>query len=220
MATQMSRQLKVGTIVDKALAVLELNVRPVLIYVVAFTAVNLAISYFSLSLTAIMEQVGVGFAKFVVGVAAGYLLLDAMVSRTGLRTRSAEDVFFPFVGLSVLYILGVYAGLIAVVLPGLVVMARWSIAQPILVARGGRVMGALGESWARTSGAELQILGAMLALWILPIAILIASSLLFEPEDLVGIIVSQLATTALSLVSAAMGVALYGLIETASDNAR
>src|SRR6187455_2271214 len=125
MARQMSRQLKVGTIVDKALAVLELNVRPVLIYVVAFTAVNLAISYFSLSLTAIMEQVGVGFAKFVVGVAAGYLLLDAMVSRTGLRTRSAEDVFFPFVGLSVLYILGVYAGLIAVVLPGLVVMARW-----------------------------------------------------------------------------------------------
>jgi len=219
MATQMSRKLKVGTIVDKALAVLELNAKPVLIYVVAFTAVNFAISYFSLSLTAIMEQVGVGLAKFVVGVAAGYLLLDAMVSRTGLRSRTSEDVFFPFVGLSVLYILGVYAGLIAVVIPGLVVMARWSIAQPMLVARGGGVVATLGESWERTSGAEFQILGAMLALLILPIAILITCSVLFKPEDLVGIAVSQLATSALSIVSAAMGVALYGLIETARDGA-
>jgi hypothetical protein len=44
----------------------------------------------------------------------------------------------------------------------------------------------LGESWERTSGAELQILGAMLALFILPISILIACSVLFKPEDLVG----------------------------------
>ena len=219
MATQLSRKLKVGTIVDKALAVLELNTKPVLIYVVVFTAVNFAISYFSLSLTAIMEQVGVGIAKFVVGVAAGYMLLDAMISRTGLRSRASDDVFFPFVGLSVLYILGVYAGLIAVVIPGLVVMARWSIAQPMLVARGGGVVATLGESWERTSGAEFQILGAMLALLILPIAILITCGVLFKPEDLVGIAVSQLATSALSIVSAAMGVALYGLIETAGDGA-
>ena len=42
-------------------------------------------------------------------------------------------------------------------------------------------MKALGESWERTSGNEFQILGAALALLILPIAVMIACSILFEP---------------------------------------
>ncbi|HEU4651544.1 MAG TPA: hypothetical protein VFS49_09025 [Croceibacterium sp.] len=219
MATQITRQLRVGAIVDKSLAVLELGLRPVLIYLLVFTAVNVAIGYFALSLTAVMEQVGVGLAKLVVGFAAAYLLLDALIGETGLRTRADQDVFFPFIGLSVLYVLGVYAGLIAVILPGLVIMARWSIAQPLLVARGGRIMAALGESWERTKGAEFQILGAILALLVVPIALLIAGSVLFDPTDMVGIVVTNLATSVISAVSAAMGVALYGMIETASDSA-
>jgi len=212
MATLLPRQLKIGTIIDKTLAVVELNGRPVLIFVAAFTAANVAITYFSLSLTAPLEQVGVGLAKFVVGVAASYLLLDAMVSRTGLRSRADQDVFFPFVVLSLLYILGVYAGLIAVILPGLVIMARWSIAQPMFIAQGGGVTKALGESWERTRGAELQILGAAFALLILLIAVVIACSVLFDSADLIGIVVAQLATSAISVLSAAMGVALYGLL--------
>ena len=42
-------------------------------------------------------------------------------------------------------------------------MARWSIAQPLLVARGDGVMAALGESWERTKDKEFQILGAALS---------------------------------------------------------
>jgi hypothetical protein len=220
MATQISRQLKVGTIIDKALAVVELNAKPVLVFVAVFTAVNIAITYMSLSLTAITEQIGVGLAKFAVAITAAYLLLDTMVRRTGLRTRTSADVFFPFIGLSILYILGVYAGFIALVLPGLVVMARWSIAQPMFVARGGSVTAALGESWDRTRGAELQIIGAALALLVLPIAVIIACSVLFDPADLVGIVVAQIATSLTTVVSTAMGVALYGLIQTASNAAK
>jgi hypothetical protein len=212
MATVLPRQLKVGMIVDKAITVVEFSAMPALIFVVAFTALNVAITYFSLSLTAVMEQVGVGLAKFIVGVAAGYLMLDAMVQRTGLRSRPQHDLFFPFIGLSLLYILGVYAGFIALVIPGLVVMARWSIAQPMFLARGGRVTAALGESWERTRGAEIQIIGAALALLIIPLAIVIACSVMFDPADMVGIVVSQLATSVLTVVSSAMGVALYGML--------
>ena len=200
MATQISRQLKVGTIIDKALAVVELNAKPVLVFVAVFTAVNIAITYMSLSLTAITEQAGVGLAKFAVAITAAYLLLDTMVRRTGLRTRTSADVFFPFIGLSILYILGVYAGFIALVLPGLVVMARWSIAQPLLVARGEGVTKSLGESWERTRGNEFPILVAAFALILPLIAILIACSALFEKENLIGIVVTQIATSATSIV--------------------
>jgi predicted permease len=91
-------------------------------------------------------------------------------------------------------------------------MARWSIAQPLLVARGDGVMASLGESWDRTKGNELSIFTAALAVLLVPIVVMIAAGVLFAPENLVGIVIAQLATSALSLILLAMGVALYGLI--------
>ena len=206
------RSLKTGTIIDKTLAVLEICAKPALLYVAALTAINAAIKYFTLEMTAMMDQLAISLGTFALGVIAAYLLIDAMLGRTGLRDRTEGDVFLSFVVLSILYTLGVLAGLILIVIPGLVVMARWSLAQPMLVAQGISAKQALGESWARTSGAEIQILVAALALIAVPLAVIIACAVLFDPADPAGIVVSQLATSAISVVSVALGVALYGLI--------
>jgi hypothetical protein len=206
------RQIKIGSIIDKTLGVVEHCAIPALIFVVGTTAVTAALKYFTLGL-GVMEQVASGLAQFVVGLTAAYFLLDAMLRKTGLRSRGDDDVFFAYFGLSILYTLAVMLGFIAIVVPGLILMARWALAQPMLLARGGGVMKALGASWERTRGNEFQILIAILALLIVPVAIVIACGVMFDPADPVGITVSQLASSAMSALSLAMGVALYGLME-------
>lgn len=206
------RQLKVGTIIDKTLGVIEHSVAPVAIYVAGLTIVTAAIKYFTATMTRPAELAGVGLVQFVVSLAAAYFVLDAMLQKTGLRTRR-EDVFFAYFGLSILYTLGVAAGLFVIILPGLVIMARWALAQPMMIARGDGIMQALGGSWERTKGNEFQIIAAVLALYIVPVALLIASSVWFGQTDPVGIVLSQLLSCAMSVLGLAMGVALYGLME-------
>lgn len=206
------RQLKIGIIIDKTLGVLEHCARPAAIFVVGLAIASAAIKYFTLDMGP-LEQAGVAFIQVVVTLAASYFLLDTMLEKTGLRTRSGEDMFFAYFGLTILYTLGTWAGLIAIVLPGLVIMARWSLAAPMMLARGDGVMQSLGGSWERTKGNEFQIIVAMLALYLVPLAVVIAASVMFDPADPVGIAVSQLASSAMSGLGVAFGVALYGLME-------
>lgn len=206
------RQLKIGTIIDKTLGVLEHTAIPAAIFIVGLWIASAAIKYFTLNMGP-LEQAGVAFVQVVVTLAASYFLLDATLQKTGLRSSGGEDMFFAYFGLTILYTLGTWAGLIAIVLPGLVIMARWSLAAPMLLVRGEGVMRSLGGSWERTKGNEFQIIIAMLALYVVPLAVLIAGSVMFDPADPVGIAVSQLASAAMSALGVALSVALYGLME-------
>jgi membrane-anchored glycerophosphoryl diester phosphodiesterase (GDPDase) len=148
----------------------------------------------------------------VVGVFFSYHLLKVMVDRTGLRSRGDADVFLPYFGLTVLYGLAIVVGLILLVIPALFLMARWSLAQPLVVARGDGVMKAFGQSWERTSGNDFPIIMAVLVLVMIPTAIAIAAGFMFEKGDLAGIVVAQLAQSVGSLLGLCLGVALYGMI--------
>lgn len=212
MAIAATRDLKIGTIVDKTLGVLERVAVPALIYFAALTLINGAITYFTGAMIAPLQVLAIQLLKMVVSIVAGYLLLGVMLRKTGLLSRKGEDVFLTFFGLSLLSGFAVFVGFILLIIPGLFLIARWSIAQPLVVARGDRVMQALGESWERTRGNEFQILMAMLALLVLFIGIVIAGSALFEKTDAIGIAVTQAGSSAMSAVGLAMGTALYGLI--------
>ena len=218
MATLPTRELKIGTIIDKSLAVLERVAIPALIFLVALTALNCALAYFTLN-AAPLSQLGVTLLRVVVGVFLSYLLLNTMVQRTGLRSRGDADVFLPYFGLAVLYGLAVLVGFILLVIPALFLIARWSLAQPLVVARGERVMQAFGESWERTRGNDFPIIVAVLVLVMIPIAISVVAGIMFEKDDLVGIVVSQLASSVSSLLSLSMSVALYGMIVGAPKSA-
>jgi hypothetical protein len=214
------RDLKVGKIIDKTLAVIERNALPALIYVVLLTALSVPVTYFAVGSMDPMQLLGGELLKAAIGIACAFFLLLVALRRTGLSSQMSGDAFFPYIGLAILYTLGVLAGTIAFILPGLFVMARWSIAQPMVVARGGGVMASLGESWERTKGNEFQIIVASLALILLPIVVLIAAGVFFEDGDLVGMVVSQLASSAISVILLGMGVALYGLIVGGEQEAR
>lgn len=207
------RGLKVGTIIDKTLGVLELSAVPALIYLVVVTAIVGTATYFTQGRTGVVDVLSISATSFVVGISSAYLLLDAMIRRTGLLSRPDGDVFLPYVGLSILYSLGVMFGFILIILPGLFFMARWIAAQPLLIARGAGIKEAFGESWEETSGAEFQIIGAVLVLIIAPIAVMIAGNWVFEPTSAAGVAIYQLATSTVSMIMLAVGVAVYGLLE-------
>jgi len=206
------RDLRIGNIIDKTFGVLDRCVVPALIYFAVLVVTNVAVAYLSLDSTNMTGQLVGALLTFVVGIVSAYFALEVMLRKTGLATRDSGDAFVPFLILSILSMLGVMLGMILFVLPGLIIMARWSIAQPLLIARGDKPKQALAESWELTKGSEFQILIAFLVLLILPLAVMIAGGALFDRTDVVGIVVSQLGKSAMSVLALAMYIALYALI--------
>jgi len=217
MASLPAREMKIGKIVDKTLGVLEANAVPALIFLVVLTALSVPVNYFAAGSLSFTRLVGAQLLTAAFGTVCGYFLLVAMLRRTGLLTQTSEDAFLPYIGLSVLSSLGVLLGVLALVLPGLFIMARWIVAGPILVAGGNGVMASLGESWERTRGSEFQIIGAGLALGLVLIAGGIAVSVFLEAESLPRIIVAQVLSSAASVMFLALGVTLYGIMAAASE---
>jgi hypothetical protein len=212
MASVAPRNLKIGTIIDKTLGVVERAAVPALIYFVALTVLDGAIGYFGLTMTAPLQAVSFALLKTLVGIVCAYLFLDAMIRRTGLRSRTGGDVFLTYLAMSILSALGVLAGFILLVFPGLFMMARWSLAQPLVVARGDGVMQSLGESWERTRDNEFQILAAVLLFLLPSIVITLLCIIMLGRASVVGTVITQVASSASSVLTLAMGVALYGLI--------
>ena len=217
MAIAAPRDLKIGKIIDKTLGVIERTALPALIFVIVVTALCAPISWFTVGSLSASRLAGGELLKAVIGIVAAYFLIVPMLRRAGLHTRSDADAFLPFIGLSVLSALGVLLGFIAFIIPGLFVMARWSIAQPLLVGRGTGVMESLGESWERTRGNEFSIIIAALALALAPIVVMIATAVFFEETSPVRIVVTQLASSAMSAIFLGMGVAIYGLMMGGSE---
>ena len=217
MAIAAPRDLKIGKIIDKTLGVVERTAFPALIFVIVVTALCAPISWFTVGSLSASRLAGGELLKAVIGIVAAYFLIVPMLRRAGLHTRSDADAFLPFIGLSVLSALGVLLGFIAFIIPGLFVMARWSIAQPLLVGQGTGVMESLGESWERTRGNEFSIIIAALALALAPIVVMIATAVFFEETSPVRIGVTQLASSAMSAIFLGMGVAIYGLMTGGSE---
>jgi len=211
MATAPARDLKIGMIIDKSFAVIDRAMAPSLIFLVSLTLVDGVIAYLTATISP-LAQLAVTPLRVVIGVFFSYQLLKAMIERTGLRSRGEGDVFLTYFGLAVLYGLAVALGLVLLVLPALFLISRWCLAQPLVVARGDGVMRAFGESWQRTSGNEFPIIVVVLLFVMVPVVISVVAGVMLPKDNLIGIAIAQLATSASSLLSLAMGTALYGII--------
>lgn len=213
-----ARELKTGRVIEATLDVVERCALPAVIFVAGLTVTNGAMAYFGLSYTSIAQQVALGGAGFVISVIATYLLLDAMLRRHGHIQPDADDAILAYAAFSIVYSLAVGLGLLLIVFPGLYLMARWSVAQALLLAQGKGPIEAMKDSWERTSGSEFAILVAIVVLVIVPGVISMLAATQFEPDDPLGIGLVQLISSAASLLAVAMSVALYRLIVVDRDS--
>lgn len=206
------RDLKISQIVEEMLDVIERNAVAALAYVLVLALANGAVAYFGLNYTSMVQQLGKGVIGFLVGVGAAFLLTVAMLRKGGLLQRDADESILSYALLAILTSLGVLVGFILIIFPGFYFMARWSIAQPLLLTRGMGAVEAMKASWERTKGSEFSIIVIVVVLVVVQVGagFLIGTSL--GADNLLGIGVNQAVSSVTSVVGIVMAVALYRLI--------
>lgn len=189
MATQAAlteeRSLSIGTVLSRTFGTLSDN--PMATFGIAFlfgALPQLLYSYFIGSTLAMADRastlasVTVSIASFVVFMLLSMLVQGAMVRATvahaeGLRASLAQCIgtglsaAVPLIGLSVLMVLGLMAGFMLLLVPGVILYLMWSVAVPALVAEEQGVFAAFGRSRWLTKGARWKIFGLQLVLLVL-----------------------------------------------------
>ena len=179
----MEREADVSGILSQTIEIVGAVGRSVIVYVVVlgllsglgalFGLVSMDDNLFSMRFfdgafdTETMGMLGAlfGLANLAVFVIASYFLLTQMMAAMG-RPMHAGARFWSFVGMSILAAIGVMIGFVFLVIPGIIVMVRWSAANGFLLSGEHGVTGSLGASWKATDGHGLPIFGAGLLIWI------------------------------------------------------
>lgn len=132
----------------------------------------------------------------------------ALAARHAIRPDAHRTNILPrAVGQGLLCQLGVLAGLVLLVIPGLVLMARWFVVLPALISRNCTVRESFAISWALT-GRNLGTAVTMLALSILPfLAALLSTMVLGESTG--SIIAQESLFTAAQISAWLMATSLY-----------
>lgn len=149
----------------------------------------------------------------IVSVIATYFLVAKFLEMKGLLPDPSTRIW-AYVGLSILSTLGMIVGFLLLIVPGLILMVRWSASTGYLI--GGRegITDALGASWRATEGKGWSIFGAGLVLLII---LAMVGGVIGVIAGLIGIpaviaIVSGLGEAFGSAVFVAFTVAIYALV--------
>ena len=164
------RRADVGELLGGTFATLKRARRELAIYFGAFFAVGL-LSETSSTLGGILALVA--FVGYFLGQ---YWLYQAMLRDAGLLQDEGMRVFGLFI-MALLLFIPVVIGLNALLVPGLVLIAKWVMAPSYLVARKRNVFEALGESWRASEGNMWQLALATFLLgviWMIAFVILSA----------------------------------------------
>lgn len=226
----MYQDKSVGGFLSETFSVIGDNIRAVAIYAAVVGGVGAAGVALGLTGTAgAMAGVGFGFdfmlqpgsglagAIFLLvtlGVyfIAAYFLLREMLRQRGRLAGEGGGVG-PYLGLSILAGLGVIAGMFLLVVPGIILLVRWSAANGFLVGRGDIVSDAFGNSWRATEGFGWTIFfaGLILTIGVSIVLGIVVGAFAFTQlllGQLVGVFLDALSNAA----SFAFSVAVYLLV--------
>lgn len=130
--------------------------------------------------------------------------------------HSDFSLLLPCLGISLLGLLGSGFGLLLFVVPGLILIIRWTLVMPLLLARDVPPMETFANSWERTSGSGWPIF-ALIAMFF--VATTISSNIIvsiFEQTDvagrIAGALIDALITQAGAIASTGISVGAYRLL--------
>ena len=157
-------------------------------------------------------------AKGVFNLIAGYYLLVELLRRE--RLMQSKGSVWSYVGASLLAGVGIVIGLILLIVPGLYLMARWSLAPAIVLARGERAIESLESSWEATRESAWTLLLVFLLFFVV---LLIGGTMVgFVIGVFAGIgglmgsplilVATQLLSALGSVIAIAFSVAIYHLL--------
>ena len=152
-------------------------------------------------------------AALIVGFVANYFLLKRYLALRG-RLQADQNRFWPYLGMSILSAFALVFGLILLIVPGIILLVRWSAASGYVIGAGQGVTDALTSSWHATKGHGWPIFfaGAVLFLGIILAAAVIGSisgGINVEMVDAVSAFVEA----AYGAIFAGFGIAIYCLVQ-------
>jgi len=116
----------------------------------------------------------------------------------GQLLRSVEPVFWPLVGVSILFGIAVGIGFVLLIIPGLILMVIWSVVAPVTVLERPGVFAAFGRSRELVRGNGWNVFGVIVIVFLIVAVISV----------LVGVAASGLGSVGRALVQWAVDSAL------------
>lgn len=113
----------------------------------------------SSTVTSVLFQI----SATVVSVVAAYFLLTKLLETRG-RLGAGGTRIWAYVGLTILWTLGALLGFMLLVVPGIIVLVRWSASTGFLLGADEDVVGSLSRSWDATRGHSWAIFFAALVM--------------------------------------------------------
>jgi hypothetical protein len=200
----------VGVILSRNWQLLSENAAAVAITVVVLAAIDALTNHAPYNL----------LVSSVASFAAYFVNLNKALHRLGRdfggRGRPAMGAL---IGLNFLTGLGIMIGFVLLVVPGIVLAVRWSIAGPILLGDDKGVSEAIADSWEETAGRFWPIFGAgvvIIVLGIVTVVLLVAlfaavASLLGTSAAMTEEVVVDIAVQAFMVSLWYQSVAIYAL---------
>ena len=105
--------------------------------------------------------IGLVLQALVQGSLVRAALADARGEKATFRecVGTALPVVLPLIALAILMIIGIWLGMILLIVPGVMLFVMWSVASPALVAERTGVFAAFGRSRFLTRGARWKVFG-------------------------------------------------------------
>ena len=92
----------------------------------------------------------------------------------GQLLRSVDPVFWPLVGVSILFGIGVAIGFVLVIVPGLILLVIWSVVAPVTVLERPGVFAAFRRSRELVRGNGWNVFGVIVIVFVIVFVISIA----------------------------------------------
>jgi hypothetical protein len=152
-----------------------------------------------------------------VSIFGTYLLLVRFLAVRG-RLHADGGRFWPYLGMAILSALGTILGFVLLLIPGFLLMVRWSAASGFVIGAGEGVTESLSSSWNATQGHGWAIFFATVIPFVgLVVASAVIDALLTVAGASVVEVASAFVEAAAGGVFAAFGIAVYCCVH---DDAR
>jgi hypothetical protein len=177
-ATGAKQRLDIGKVVEDVFRVLADNWLPFLLATALLTGLPTFVNGIGQVLSKTNPAFGVvslvGSITNIIGIAVlqGALIYGSMQTLNGGSATLGDclkvggKTWLPLIGLFILMGLAMFLGLVLLVVPGILVILRWSVAAPVLVMEGRGIQASMGRSAALTEGRRGGIFLLFLVLWI------------------------------------------------------
>lgn len=204
----MERDITVGDIFAETARLFGENAALALGSIAGLTILNVMIDQLpgsSAALLGIMVSIGLQY----------WLIRQALGRREMLDGRAGFASFF---GVNLLSGLAILLGFVALIVPGLLLLVRWSAADGALLSEGEGISAALGKSWHITAPHAWPIAGALLIVYGPAFGIGIGVQIMMgDPIPIMISGMTNLLIFAGSVFSWLMGVAIYTLLRPGTD---